>query len=91
MHHHGDPLARPAEKPLTTTTQELSRPSVALFDRREMQSVPLADLPLPAMREGERDVKISRDQRQALCYQCHGPDATRQVHSGDDRTPDGCS
>jgi hypothetical protein len=60
---------------------------VALFDRREMLSVPLADLPLPAMREGERDVKISRDQRQALCYQCHGPDASRQVRSGDDRTP----
>ena len=52
-----------------------------------MQSVALADLPLPAMREGERQVKISRDPRQALCYQCHAPDATRQVHSGDDRTP----
>jgi len=89
MHHHGDPLARPAEKPSTTTTQELSRPSVALFDRREMQSVALADLPLPAMREGERELKISHDQRQALCYQCHGPDTTRQVHSGDDRTPMG--
>jgi hypothetical protein len=87
MHHHGDPLARPAEKPATSTTQELNRPSVALFDRREMQSIALADLPLPAMREGERQVKISRDSRQALCYQCHGPDATRQVHSGDDRTP----
>jgi len=89
MHHHGDPLARPAEKPSTSTTQELSRPSLALFDRREMQSVALADLPLPAMREGERQVKISRDSRQALCYQCHGPEAARQVHSGDDRTPVG--
>jgi len=89
MHHHGDPLARPAAKPSTTTTQELNRPSVALFDRREMLSIPLADLPLPAMREGERLVRISRDQRQALCYQCHGPIATRQVHSGDDRTPVG--
>ena len=27
MHHHGDPLARPAEKPSTSTTQELNRPS----------------------------------------------------------------
>jgi hypothetical protein len=87
MHHHGDPLARPAEKPSTSTTQEVHRPSLALFDRREMQSIPLDELPLPAMREVEREVKTSRDQRQALCYQCHGPDATRQVHSGDDRTP----
>jgi hypothetical protein len=89
MHHHGDPMRRPSEKPSTSTTQELSRPSIALFDRRELQSVALADLPLPAMREGERDVKISRDQRQALCYQCHAPEATRQVQSGDDHTPVG--
>ena len=89
MHHHGDPMKRPPQKPSTSIAEELARPSVALFDRREMQSVPLADLPLPAMREGERDVKISPDQRQGLCYQCHAPDATRQVRSGDDRTPVG--
>lgn len=87
IHHHGSPLVRPAEKPATSTTQELTRPSLALFDRREMQSVALADLPLPAMLEGQREVKASRDQRQALCYQCHAPDSTRQVRSGDDRTP----
>jgi hypothetical protein len=89
MHHHGNPLTRPAEKPLTSSTQELNRPSLAFFDRREMQSIALADLPLPAMREGDREVKISRDPRQALCYQCHGPDATRALHTGDDRTPVG--
>ncbi len=87
MHRHGNPLARPAQKPLTSTSQEMSRPSVALFDRREMQSIALAELPLPAMREGERPVKISRDPRQALCYPCHAPEASRQVRSGDDRTP----
>jgi hypothetical protein len=86
MHHHGNPLARPALKPATSATEELTRPSLAFFDRREMQSVALADLPLPAMREGDRDVKMSRDPRQALCYQCHAPEATRQVHSGDDHT-----
>ena len=89
MHHHGNPLARPAEKLATSTGQELNRPSLALYDRREMQSVALADLPLPAMREGEREVKASRDPRQALCYQCHGPDSTRRLHTGDDRTPVG--
>lgn len=87
VHHHGNPLARPAPKPVTSATQELNPRSVALFDRREMMSVALADLPLPAMLDGGRPVKISRDQRQALCYQCHAPDASRQVQSGDDRTP----
>ena len=89
MHHHGHPLARPEEKPSTSAMQELNRPSLAFFDRREMMSVPLADLPLPAVREGERDVKSSPDPRQALCYQCHAPDATRVLHTGDDRTPTG--
>jgi len=34
-------------------------------------------------------VKRSPDQRQALCYQCHAPWHTREVGSGDDRTPAG--
>jgi hypothetical protein len=89
IHHHGNPLERAAVKPSTSTTQELARPSLALFDRREMLSVPLADLPLPALREGDREVKMSRDQRQALCYQCHAPDASRMLRTGDDRTPTG--
>ena len=89
MHHHGNLLKRPAEKPTASTNEELTRPSVALFDRRELLSVPLADLPLPMMKEGDREVKISPDRRQALCYQCHAPDATREVRSGDDRTPVG--
>ena len=46
----------------------------------------MAALSLPAMMEGERPVKMSPDQRQALCYQCHAPRADAQVGSGDDRT-----
>jgi RNase P subunit RPR2 len=41
------------------------------------------------MYEGARPVKISPDQRQALCYQCHAPDASAQIRSADDRTPIG--
>ncbi len=48
--------------------------------------IPLADLPLPAMLDGDRPVRMSHDQRQALCYQCHAPVSTMQVASGDDRT-----
>lgn len=91
MHRHGDPLA--ARPTLTADDagphQELFRPSLALFDRRQQEYVSLARLPLPLMREGARLVKISPDQRQALCYQCHAPGATAQVGSGDDRTPVG--
>lgn len=38
------------------------------------------------MHDGERNIKISPDIRQALCYQCHAPLATMEVGSGDDRT-----
>jgi len=90
MHRQGAQLARPAVKFLSPrATQELSRPSLALFDRRELDYVPMTQLPLPSMRDGERPVKISLDQRQALCYQCHAPLANMQVRSGDDRTPVG--
>jgi hypothetical protein len=66
--------------------QELVRPSLALFDRRTERYVPVADLPMPAMLEKDRPVRMSKDQRQALCYQCHAPVSTMQVASGDDRT-----
>jgi hypothetical protein len=67
-------------------SQEFNRPSLAFYDRRTQKHVPVADLPLPAMLEGERVVEMSPDLRQALCYQCHAADASRQVGSGDDRT-----
>ncbi len=67
-------------------SQEIARPSLAFFDRRAQQYVPVVDLPLPQMLEVNRVVKMSTDQRQALCYQCHAPQATMQVGSGDDRT-----
>jgi len=64
-------------------------PSLALFDRREMESIPVNRLSLPEIKDGSRLVKISSDPRQALCYECHAPRATQQVGSGDDRTPIG--
>lgn len=85
MHREGAPLKR-ADTNQAAAGQELSRPSLALFDRREMAHVPLARLSLPAMREGERVVRMSPDARQALCYQCHAPLSTAQAGSGDDRT-----
>jgi cytochrome c7-like protein/cytochrome c554/c'-like protein len=87
MHRRGEPLRKPSEaRPRAAVGEEIQRPSLALFDRRESTYVAAADLPLPAMRDKERPVKMSPDPRQALCYQCHAPLATRQAGSGDDRT-----
>ena len=74
---------------LSSAKQELLRPSVALFDRREQKHFSVDLLPLAIMRDGARAVKISPDTRQALCYQCHAPEAGGLVGSGDDRTPVG--
>jgi hypothetical protein len=87
IHRQGPPLEkRDVEGRVPGPSQELNRPSVAMFDRRTQRHVPVDRLSLPAIREGARPVKVSPDQRQALCYQCHAPDATLQVGSGDDRT-----
>jgi len=91
MHRYGTPLSpSPAVKADDATSKEdINRPSLALFDRREQEYVAVSRLPLPQMHEGARLVKISPDQRQALCYQCHAPTASAQVQSADDRTPVG--
>jgi hypothetical protein len=90
MHHQGTPLGKSVQgQPVSPAQQEINRPSLALFDRRELEHVSVAELPLPKMFEGRREVRISLDQRQALCYQCHAPLANAQVRSGDDRTPIG--
>jgi len=87
MHRQGSPLVRPVAKPANPgPSQEIFRPSLALFDRRELDYVAVGRLPLPAMRDGERPIQISPDIRQALCYQCHAPLATMKAGSGDDHT-----
>ena len=90
MHRYGTPLAPSrSESGRCRSSRGDCRPSLALFDRREQDYVSLSRLPLPQMYEGARLVKISPDQRQAFCYQCHAPSATAQVGSADDRTPVG--
>jgi hypothetical protein len=87
MHRQGGPLRKADEKGhVAGPRQEINRPSLALYDRRSQSSVAVASLSLPVMMEGARRVKMSPDQRQALCYQCHAPRAEAQAGSGDDRT-----
>lgn len=90
MHRQGPPLEKKdVAGRVPGPAQEINRPSLALFDRRTQQHIPVERLALPAMKEGGRTVKTSPDQRQALCYQCHAPEASMQVGSADDRTPVG--
>ena len=90
MHREGTVLRKTTVNgAVDGTKQEFVRPSLAFYDRRTQSSIPVADLPVPAMFDKERQVKMSRDQRQALCYQCHAGLANAQVGSGDDRTPIG--
>jgi len=80
-------IANTASMPcLTCHEMHRAKPSLAFYDRRTERHVPVADLSIPAIREGERPVRMSPDQRQALCYQCHAPTAGMQVGTGDDRT-----
>jgi hypothetical protein len=76
-------------RPAGQAKQTGGRASLAFFDRRGMQHVPLARLGLPVMFDRARPVRMSPDQRQALCYQCHAPLAARQVGTADDRTGKG--
>lgn len=61
----------------------------SLYDQRERTHVTAHLLPVPAIFQGERAVKVSRDPRQRLCLSCHAPDATHQLGTADDRTPAG--
>jgi len=86
VHVKGQPMAKGSR---TGPNQEVYRPSISLFDRRSGLPIELAHLAAPQMLEGARKVRTSPDPRQALCYQCHAPLDSRQVGSGDDRTPIG--
>jgi len=87
VHREGEPLAKTEDR--VAVQQEIVRPSVGLFDRRSRLNVSAGNLPVPAMLEGARAVKMSPDPRQSICYQCHAPLADMQSGSGDDRTPVG--
>lgn len=90
MHRTGQPEGPRERRPVSAgALQPLRSPSLALFDRRTQMAIPVDLLPLPAMRRGDRLVKMSPDVRQALCYQCHASGSDMQVGEGDDRTPAG--
>lgn len=99
IHRQGSPATKPAER--ISVSGPPTPNSLAFFDRRERMHFAAASLSLPQLYDRDAPVKMSPDQRQALCYQCHAPrlpDAGTpaalhgwgpQAGSGDDRTPMG--
>ena len=99
MHREGPAQSKPAAR--ISATVPPATDSLALFDRREQMHFAVRLLALPKLSDGPLAVKISPDQRQALCYQCHAPRQPEassiaagnhygpQIGSGDDRTPIG--
>jgi len=86
VHREGAPMLKGSR---LGATQEILRPSIGLYDRRARGNISATMLPIPAMLEGGRAVKMSPDVRQSLCYQCHAAEPAMQVGTGDDRTPVG--
>ena len=86
LHREGQPLMKVARE-TPAAAQDIARPSVTLFDRRQMHHV--SRPAIPAMLDGARPVRMSPDPRQGVCYQCHAAESSRQVGSGDDRTGKG--
>jgi hypothetical protein len=91
LHREGQPTSQPdySDPASIAHSRVLAVYSLAFYDRRERMYFPAVLLPLPKMKEVDRAVEISPDSRQGLCYQCHAPEATMEVGTGDDRTPVG--
>ncbi len=99
VHREGDVATKPPS--LISVAGPGADGSLAFYDRREQMHIANARLPLPALFDGTRQVNVSPDPRQGVCYQCHAPRSpdtgteaaakgwARQVGSGDDRTPMG--
>ena len=85
VHREGAPLLKGSQR--LGAKQEIVRPSVGLYDRRSQMNIAASNMPVPAMFEGTRSVRMSPDKRQSMCYQCHAPLASMQAGTGDDRTP----
>lgn len=66
-----------------------SAQATGFYERREKLFFPLASLPHPQIRQGDQPIRISADLRLRNCYQCHGPLASHQAGTSDDRTPRG--
>jgi hypothetical protein len=98
-HREGELATKPKQR--ITAAGKVTSNAAAFFDRRERIHFASASLAIPRLFEKDRVVRVSSDQRQGICYQCHAPRQPEtgteaalhswgpQVGSGDDRTPIG--
>ncbi|HVN80677.1 MAG TPA: hypothetical protein VMW38_16900 [Terriglobia bacterium] len=88
MHSDGQPQKIPnyLDPKGTGQFRRIAVSSLSFYDRRERRHFPVDMLPMPVMKTHGRAVVLSPDPRQRLCYQCHAPEATLEVATGDDRT-----
>ncbi len=99
IHREGLPETKPASR--ISVAGPAIPESLAFFDRREEMHFTALSLPIPKLYDGATLLKVSPDQRQSVCYQCHAPrqpetNSVAAIHhwgeqagSGDDRTPMG--
>jgi hypothetical protein len=61
----------------------------SFYYRRDSSYFPVARLAAPTVYSAGKQVKISDDLNQRLCFQCHSPNTFNTVGTSDDRTPRG--
>lgn len=90
IHQPGYPEMR--HTPLVPSTLHYSRMKksfTALYYRRDSMYFPVSLLPVQTIYHQSGQIKISDDENQRLCIQCHAPNALNMAGSGLDRTPRG--
>jgi len=91
IHLKGSPASKPDYSDPKAIAYKRGFPlqKLSYYDRREKKYFATELLPHPTIRDGERRVDMSPDNRDRICYQCHAPEVEHQLGSADDRTPKG--
>jgi hypothetical protein len=91
IHAPGSPTTQPdySQPQLIAHQRAVRVTPLHFYQRHEKLHLEAALLSQPGITLNGVPVKMSPDRRQALCYQCHSPNAMHEAGSSDDRTPRG--
>lgn len=90
VHQTGEPGKRQnLETPASLHYSRVGQTLASFYYRRDNMYFPVSVLASPGINLQSVPVKISQDHNQALCIQCHSPNAFNMSGTGDDRTPRG--
>ena len=90
VHLTGNPGKRQIlETPASLHYSRSDRKLSAFYYRRVGNYFPVSSLQSPELNFKSKPVRISEDQNQRLCIQCHSPNAFNMSGTDDDRTPRG--